>query len=162
MLATLALSLALVTSGVEPPGPCDLLTREAASGLLGQQAATPAPSGPEPDEDTGGTRTTCVYQAGTRMLILVRIAYASPAAAREATTRELVEERYGEGEDDFTITEEPGLGDKAYWAHNPRAAEFIVVKGANVLGLILGGMPKEPTTYRAQLRGATAMATTKL
>ena len=44
MLATLALSLALVTSGVEPPGPCDLLTREAASGLLGQQAATPAPS----------------------------------------------------------------------------------------------------------------------
>ena len=96
------------------------------------------------------------------MLILVRIAYASPAAAREATTRELVEERYGEGEDDFTITEEPGLGDKAYWAHNPRAAEFIVVKGANVLGLILGGMPKEPTTYRAQLRGATAMATTKL
>lgn len=162
MLATLALSLALVVSEVESLGPCDLLNREAASELLGQQVATPAPSGPEPDEDTGGTRTTCVYQAGTRMLILVRVAYASAAAAREATTQELVEERYGEGEDDFRVTEEPGLGDKAYWAYNPRAAEFIVIKGPTVLALILGGMPKEPSTYRAQLRGATAMATTKL
>jgi hypothetical protein len=161
MLDTLVLSLAFLSSG-ETPGPCDLLTREAASELLGQQVTTPTPSGPEPDEDTGGTRTVCVYQSGTRMLILVRVAFASAAAAREATTRELVGERYGEGEDDFTLKEEPGLGDKAFWAYSRRAAEFIVVKGATVLGLTLGGMPKEPSTYQAQLRAATVMATTKI
>lgn len=162
MVATLVFSLAFLASGSAPSGPCDLLTREAASELLGQQVATPTPSGPEPDEDSGGTRTTCVYQAGTRMLILVRVAFPNAAGAREATTRELVGERYGEGEDDFTLAEEPGLGDRAFWAFNPRAAEFIVVKGATVLALIVGGMPKEPSTYRSQLRAATVSATTKL
>ena len=162
MLATLATSLALLTAGAEPPGPCDLLSAAAASELLGQPVTTPTPSGPEPDEDTGGTRTVCVYQAGTRMLILVRVAYASAPAARDATTQELVGERFGEGEDDFTVKEESGLGDRAFWALSPRAAEYVVVKGPTVLGLLLGGMPKEPSTYQAQLRAATAKAMTKL
>ena len=162
MLTMLALSLALPLPGVAIPGPCDLLSRAAANELLGEQVTTPTPSGPELDEDTGGTRTTCVYQGGTRMLIVVRVVFGSPAAAREATTRELVAERYGEGADDFTMTEEPGLGDAAFWAFSPRAADFIVVKGATVLGLILGGMPKEPSTYHAQLRAATTTAMTKL
>jgi hypothetical protein len=162
MIDTLALSLAFLTSGVGTPGPCDLLTRDAAGGLLGQQVTTPTPSGPEPDEDSGGTRTVCVYQAGTRMLIVTRVAFASAPAARDATTRELVGERYSEGEDDFVIKEEPGLGDKAFWAYSQKAAEFIVVKGATVLALALGGMPKEPSTYQAQLRAATVMAAGKL
>lgn len=161
MLATLAIS-ALLTSGAGVPGPCDLLTREAAEGLLGQKVAAPEPSGPEPDEDSGGTRSVCVYQAGTRMLIVIRVAFASAAAAREATTRELVTEHYGEGEKDFTITEAPGLGDQAFWAYSARAAEFIVVKGASVLGVTLGGMPKTPSTYQAQLRAVTVTVTNKL
>jgi hypothetical protein len=160
MLATFGLSLALLTSGVQPPGPCDLLTREAAGQLLGQQVTTMTPSGPEPDEDTGGTRTVCLYQAGTRMLVLIRVAFANPAAARQATTKELVTERLEE--DGYTITEEPTLGDMAFWAHSPRGAQYIVVKGAAVLGLALGGMPREPSTYRAQLRAVTVAATAKL
>lgn len=162
MLAALALSLFLHPSGAAIPGPCDLLTRAAASELLGQQVTTPTPSGPEPDEDTGGIRTVCVYQAGTRMLILIRLVFASAPAALEATTRELVGERFSDGEDDFTIAEVPGLGDRAFWAYRPRAAEFIVVKGATVLGLSLGGMPKEPSMYQAQLRAAAVIVTTKL
>ena len=162
MLATLALSLGLLPSSVAIRGPCDLLTRAVASELLGQQVSTPTPSGPEPDEDTGGTRTVCVYQAGARMLILLRVVFASAPAAREATTRELVGERFSVGEDDFTINEEPGLGDKAYWVYSPKAVELIVVKGATVLALTLGGVPKEPSTYHAQLRAATVMAMTKL
>lgn len=162
MLATLALSLALLPRGAAIPGPCDLLTPAAASELLGQQVTAPAPSGPEPDEETGGIRTICVYQAGTRMLILFRVAFASAPAALEATTRELVGERFSDGEDDFTVTEQPGLGDRAFWAYRPGAAELIVVKGATVLGLALGGMPKEPSMYQAQLKAAAVTAMTKL
>ncbi len=168
MLATLALSLALLPRGAAIPGPCDLLTRAAASGLLGQQVTTPTPSGPEPDEDTGGSRTVCVYQAGTRMLILIRVVFASAPAALEATTRRLVGERSGDDEgedenaDDFTVTEQPGLGDRAFWAYRPGAAELIVVKGATVLGLALGGMPKEPSMYQAQLKAAAVTAMAKL
>lgn len=161
MLTTIALS-ALLTSSVGVPGPCDLLTREAAEGLLGQKVTAPQPSGPELDEDSGGMRSVCVYQAGTRMLFVIRVAFASPAAARAATTRELVTEHYGEGEKDFTITEAPGLGDQAFWAYTDRGAEFIVVKGASVLGVTLGGMPKAPSTYQAQLRALTVTVANKL
>jgi hypothetical protein len=96
------------------------------------------------------------------MLILIRVDFASAPAALAATTRELVGERFSEGEDDFTVAEVPGLGDRAYWAYRPGAAELIVVKGATVLGLTLGGMPKEPSTYQAQLRAAAVIVTTKL
>ncbi len=161
MLAALVLSLFLHPAGVAIPGPCDLLTRATASELLGQQVTTPTPSGPEPDEDTGGSRAVCVYQAGTRMLILIRVDFASAPAALKATTRELVGERFSEGED-FTVAEVPGLGDRAFWAYRPGAAELIVVKGATVLGLSLGGMPKEPSMYQAQLRAAAVIVTTKL
>ena len=160
MLAPVGLSLVLLTAGVDSPGPCDLLSRDAAGQVLGQPAATITPSGPEPDEDTGGTRTVCVYQAGERMLIVTRVAFASAAAAKDATTQELVGERLGD--EDVTVTEEPGLGDKAFWAVTPRSAEYIVLKGATALGLALGGMPKAASAYQAQLRAATVTATGKL
>lgn len=159
MLAIVGLSLAVVMNSTPAPGPCDLLTREAASQLLGQ-AATMTPSGPEPDEETGGTRTVCVYQAGERMLIVSRIVFASAAAAREATTRELVGERLGE--EDATIAEESGIGDQVFWAYTPIAAEYVVLKGSSVLGLALGGMPKAPSAYQAQLRAAAVSAAAKL
>jgi hypothetical protein len=94
------------------------------------------------------------------MLIVTRVVFASATAAREATTEELVGERLGA--ENVTVKEEPGLGDKAYWAQSPTGAEYIVLKGPTVLGLALGGMPKEPSAYRAQLRAATAAATQKL
>jgi hypothetical protein len=94
------------------------------------------------------------------MLIVTRVAFASAAAAKDATTQELVGERLGD--EDVTVTEEPGLGDKAFWAVTPRSAEYIVLKGATALGLALGGMPKAASAYQAQLRAATVTATGKL
>ena len=160
MLTRSTISLALLPAGAAIRGPCDLVSRTAASELLGQQVATATPSGPEPDEDSGGMRSICVYQSATRMLILVRIVFANAHAAREATTRELVSERFSDGDDDFTIKEEAGVGDAAFWAYSPSAAEFVVVKGVTVLALTLGGMPKEPSAYQAQLRAVTVKAAT--
>jgi hypothetical protein len=161
MLAMVGLSLALGTSAGGAAGPCDLVSKAAAAQLLGQPVASMAPSGPEPDEDSGGTRTVCVYQAGNRMLIITRVAFGSAAAAREATTKELVGERLGE-EEGATVTEEPGLGDKAYWATTKNGVEYIIVKGAAVLGAALGGMPQPPATYQAQLRTVAVGAASKL
>jgi hypothetical protein len=155
MLTTLSLTLALAfTRTTEPPGPCDLLSREEASQVLGQPVPAGTPSGPEPDEDTGGTRTVCVYQVGTRMLIVIRVAFATAADAREASSEEAVTDRLSE--ESFTVTDEPGLADKAYWAQSEGAAEIMALKGNSVLAVILGGMPQKPSTYHAQLR-ATLM-----
>ena len=61
------------------------------------------------------------------------------------------------------LTEEPGLGDKAYWAYTARAQQYVVLKGADVLGLALGGaLPKPPASYQAALRAAATSASGKL
>ncbi|HEY7683558.1 MAG TPA: hypothetical protein VH879_13015 [Gemmatimonadales bacterium] len=160
MLVILGLSLVLSAPDAATAGPCDLLDRATAGQLLGQAVAAGTPSGPEPDEDSGGTRRNCVYQAGKSLLVLTQVTFASAAAAREATTRELVGERLGE--EDFTVKEESGLGDKAYWAYSEIAAQYIVVKGPNVLGLALGGTGQAPSSYQASLRAAAAKAAARL
>ena len=160
MLVMLGLSLVVSASEVGAAGPCDLLDRATAGQLLGQAVAAGTPSGPEPDEDSGGTRRNCVYQTGKSMLVLTHVTFANAAAAREATTRELVGERLGE--EDATVKEESGIGDKAYWAYSDIAAQYIVVKGAVVLGLALGGTGQAPSSYQASLRAAAAKAAAKL
>lgn len=61
------------------------------------------------------------------------------------------------------IVEEPGLGDKAYWAYTSEGAEIVVLKGAVVLGVAVGGqLPNPPVSYRKALRAATAAALLKL
>ena len=156
----LALPVALAAATVRTPGPCDLLDRTAATQLLGQPVTSLTPSGPEPDEDTGGTRTVCVYQAGMRMLILTRVAFPTAAAARAAMTAELVGERLAE--DGVTVKEESGLGDKAYWAQSANAAEYIVLKGPTALGIALGATPQEQQSFHASLRSAAKAVTEKL
>jgi hypothetical protein len=93
-------------------------------------------------------------------LIVSQVTYANAAAARKATTKELVAGRL---EDGTTLAEESGVGDKAFWAYTGRAAEYVVLKGSSVLGLGLGGrLPKPPESYHAALRAAAASASAKL
>ncbi len=163
MFAMVGLSLALGTLAGGATGPCDVLARETAVQLLGQPLTAVEPSGPAPDEDSPSpaTRTTCVYQAGIRVLIVTTLTFSSAAAARETTTRELLTEQLEE-EEGARVTEEPGLGDKAYWGLNERTAEYIVLKGPKVMGVILGGMPKPPAMYQVPLRAVAASAASKL
>ena len=160
MLATIAYSMALAAMSTTPAGPCDLLDRAAATTLLGAPVTKMDPSGPEPDEDTGGTRTTCVYQAAQRMLIVIRLDYPNAGAAREATAAEMEPEKLAE--EKATMKDAPGLGDKGYLVYTPRAIQYLVVKGSSVLSLILGGVPNPLPTYEAPLRSATVSAAKKL
>jgi len=160
MLTILAYSLALAAIGTSRAGPCDLLDRSAASALLGAPVSKMDPSGPEPDEETGATRTTCAYQGAQRLLVVIRLDFPNATAAREATTAQLQPDQLSET--DATAKEVSGLGDKAYLVNTPKAVQYVVVKGPTVLSLMLGGMPNPPPTYESQLRAATAAAAKKL
>lgn len=160
MLSILAWSLALAAIGTTGAGPCDLLDRSAAAALLGAPVTKMDPSGPEPDEDSGATRSTCVYQAGQQMLIVIRLDFPSAGAARESTAAAMEPEKLSE--EKATAKDAPGLGDKAYLVYTPRAVQYLVVKGATVLSLILGGVPNPLPTYEAQLRTDTAAALKRL
>ncbi len=160
MLATIAWSLALAVLDPAGLGPCDLLDRSAAGALLGTPVTKMDPSGPEPDEETGATRTMCAYMAEQRMVVVIRLDYPSASAAREATAAQLEPEKLSE--ENATAKEVSGLGDKAYLVSTPRAIQYIVVKGSTVLSLLLGGVPNPLPTYEAQLRTDTAAALRKL
>jgi len=193
MLAALALTLGFSSSPAFPPsrlpalsGPCDLLDKATASQLLGKPVASAEPSGPEPDEESGATRTVCTYMSGQSMLIVMQLAFKTPAAASQATTKELVAQQLGEenaegekdaddrdaddrdaaenGDDpgDLTIEEASGLGDKSYRAYNPIGANYIVLKGSKVLLLSLGGTGKDPKSYKTSLRSAAASVVPKM
>ena len=156
MISLVALSLAFAASA----GPCDLLDRAAAAQLLGAPVTSMDPSGPEPDEDTGASRTTCTYMAGQAMLIVIRLDFPNAAAARDVTAASIEPEKLAE--EKATVKQESGIGDKSYLIYNPRAAEYVVVKGATVLTLALGGTPNPLPSYEGQLRSAAAAATKKL
>lgn len=67
-------------------------------------------------------------------------------------------------EDEVTAFKEvSGVGDRAFWATTGTAAQFVIVKGATVLGVSLGGtLPKPPASYEAALRAAASAAAAKL
>jgi len=162
MLAIIAYSLALAVAGAPAPapGPCDLLDKAAAGQVLGTAVSSVTPSGPDKDDETGASRTTCIYKAGDRMLLVMRLDFPTAAAARDAANEQLQGEALTE--EGTTVKEEPGIGDKAWLAHTKHALQYIVVKGPAVLSLLLGGMPKDLSTYESQLRTATTAALKKL
>lgn len=161
MLPEITLLLALVASSAQKASPCTLMDRATVIALPGPASMAGTPADPEPDEDTGGTVRYCTFRAGASAVIVSQVTFSSAAEARKATTRELVSSRM-EG-DGTRIAEEPGLGDKAFWAYTSEGAEFVVLKGSVVLGVAVGGeLAKPPMSYRKTLRAATAAALLKL
>lgn len=161
MSSVLWLTFALAAAPAPAAGPCDLLDLATVSALVGQPVARGTADGPTVDEETGGSTHFCIYQAGPAMLIVSVTSYKSAAAAKAATTKELVSERSEEAE--ATITEETGLGERAFWAVTKQGAQFVVLKGANVLALALGGNPaKPPASNKPALRAAAVAALAKM
>lgn len=140
--------------------PCRLVTRAEAAALLGAGGAEPMGGDPEPDEDMGAQRITCVYQNGDRMLIVMILEFPNADAAGTTLTREMVEATLED--ETATIAAESGLGDRAYWGMTEGAATFVVLRGARVLGVVFGGGGVNPADQRAALRTVTAAAVGRL
>jgi hypothetical protein len=66
-----------------------------------------------------------------------------------------------EEETGLTIKDETGLGDKAYWVVMKSGGEYVVIKGAKVLSIAMGGVAKPPAEFQAQLKAAAATALSK-
>ncbi len=132
MLPEIMLLLALATSSPEKADPCALVDRATVIALLGPTSTGGTSAGPELDEDSGGTVSYCTFRAGTAALILSQVTFSNAAEAAKATTRELVSSRMDD--DGAKIVDEPGLGDRAFWAYTAEGAEFVVLKGSVVLG----------------------------
>ena len=137
---------------------CSIVAKGDAASLLGQAVTGVNPGKPEKDDDTGATLTYCTYRAGNAALVVAVLEFSSPSEARSKTTKEMAAQRL---EGTATVVEEPGLGDRAYWAvsNEGPAAGYTVLKGARVLAISLGGPGVgSPGKYKAGLRKTAADA----
>lgn len=157
MLGLIAETLRLSLSLAFMAGPCDLISKAAASALIGEPVIAADPSDPEEDEDTGGKVSHCAFRGKSMMLIVSQITFSDVAAARKAITNESIKARL-EGEV-TELVEESGLGDKSWWSYNSRSAQYLVLKGSSAVSVMMGGKPGEdPKMLRAKLRAAVASA----
>ena len=145
---------------------CSLVGKGEATSLLGQPVTHKTSSKPEKDEDTGGMLMSCSYRAGTLALVVSVVEFSSPAEARKNTTKEMAAARL-ELEGDAKITDESGLGDRAYYVAvsttKAAAAGYIVQKGTRVLSIMLAGQGLgAPEKHKEALRKAAAGALGRL
>jgi hypothetical protein len=161
----LVLALTAPSAGVpaSPPSadPCAMVTSAEAASLLGAGTTNSVSEGPVPDEDTGAQRSVCVYQSTQLMLVVMVLEFPTADAARSTLTKEMVSAQL---EDETAKVEsESGLGDLAYWGTTDHSVAYVVLRGARVLGVVLGGDALgDPLGRRAALRTMTATATRRL
>jgi hypothetical protein len=126
--------------------------------ILGAPVTAMEPSGPEPDEDTGPRAPpACTRQEGNADGHSPRFPQRGRGARRCAANLEPAWRKKETAKE-----ESGGPGDKSYVVYDPNAAEYVVLKGATVLTLAVGGVPNPLPSYEAQLRSSAAAAAKKL
>lgn len=138
---------------------CSLLMGAEVAAILGQPVQG-TPTGPERDEDSGGQLTYCFYRAPNPSMFVSIVEFDSPAEARKQLTKHLVEQRMDE--EKVTVTEESGIGDKAFFGLSSRGAMYVFQKQGRIIGIGIGGESlANPGAWKERLRSAALAAAGK-
>lgn len=140
---------------------CALVSRADASALLAQPAGAGAAAGPVRDEDSSGQISYCTYRAATSALIVSVVEFANPSEAKKALTLNLVKSRMDE--EGTKVSEEPGIGDRSFYAASGEGSMYVFLKGNKVVGLAVGG-PGAPkaAAVKGALKASSLVAAAKL
>jgi hypothetical protein len=139
---------------------CALLAQTEAATLLGQPIVQVTPSGPQRDEDSGGQLTYCTYRAATSAVVVSVVEFSSGAEARKQLTKNLVQERMDA--EDAKVSEEPGLGERAFYGASAKGAMYVFLKKSKVIGVGVGGSkPNKTSASKESLRSAAQAVASK-
>lgn len=151
------LTLATTVAVLIAANPCSLATSAEAATVTGTAPTTVLNYGPEKDPETKASVTWCVMSGAPIGLLIYVDTYASPAAALATVTPAHITSLM---DSDVKVEPEAGLGDRAFWAHNDTSARMVVIRGATVMSILIGGVD---LTKAGQKRAATkALAATAL
>jgi hypothetical protein len=156
-LFALAAVLAAVPGAARAADTCALVSRAEASALLGQPAGAGAATPATRDEDSSGQLSYCTYRAPASALIVSVVEFATPGEARKSLTVNMVKSRMEE--EATKVSEEPGIGERSFYAASAEGSMYVFLKGNKVVGLAVGG-PSAPkaAAVKAALK-ASAIAT---
>jgi len=124
------------TAVAQTPSWCAAVDRAQVGALLGGTAPTPKQAGPQNDAAAGGVTTTCIFPSpNQRIVMTMRIEFPSVEEARKQVSADWLKKNI---EVKATFSEEPGLGDRAFWAVSTEGASSIILKGSKLYMAVLG------------------------
>ena len=129
--------LAPSASAFAQPNWCASVDKAQVGALLGGTAPAPIATGPEKDADAGGITTICMFMQGKKGVLTMRIEFASPQEAAKKVTLEYLKNQQG---DEAKYVEEKGVGDRAFWAVSDEGSSYVILKGAKLYSVALGGI----------------------
>jgi hypothetical protein len=124
---------------------CSLATTEEVTAVLGQAPLNATP-GSDPDNSTGTTINFCTYLGGNGLAVVISSVDTGTVEAGQAmiaTQLSLAP--------DMVVTEESGIGDKAYWSVGAKAVSYTVLKDTHVFSVALGGAIGDPASHKDAL-----------
>ena len=134
-------------SGVDPDA-CSLITSAEAEAVMGQPVASVNPFS-ELDQDYSKTVFSCYFIGKDLTVVISKVDLGTAPAASDAIQQQLIREK-AENKD-VIITEEPGLGEKAYWTVVENAGIYSIWKGGRILIVGLAGNIVDVASYKAPL-----------
>ena len=127
---------------------CSLITSAEAEEVMGQPVASVSPFS-DADSDFGETVFSCFYLGKDLTIVVSRVDLDSAQAAGMVLQQQLAKQQ---AEDEgVVITEESGLGEKAYWTTVENAGIFTFLKGSNIFVVGLVGIKGDAASYKAVL-----------
>lgn len=127
---------------------CSLITSAEAEKVMGQPVESVSPFS-DLDSDYGETVFSCFYLGKDLTIVVSRVDLDSAQAAGKVLQQQLAKQQ---AEDKgVVITEESGLGEKAYWTIVEKAGIYTFLKGSNIFVVGLVGIKGDAASYKAAL-----------
>jgi hypothetical protein len=152
--------MTLVAATVLAADPCTLVTKADAATVTGTAPTTVLSYGPEADPETKAKVTWCVMSGAPVGLLVYIDDFATPAAAVKVMTPARIVELMANPA--VKVEPEAGLGDRAFWAHADDVARIVVIRGATVLSIVIGGDLTKAGEKRAAARAVALTALKRL
>ncbi len=150
----------IAVSPVQALDVCSLVPRSEMAAAIEEAISSSKLDGPDRDQASGSQTWTCTYGLANGVLAVSVAEFASTAAARNFVTLEnLKKELTGL---QIHITEEKGIGDRAFFFTDEEGLFFSVLKGARYYAVTAGGQKLPPDRLKAALRKIAAMLLPKL
>lgn len=147
-LATLAVDTPQALPSVKTVDLCAIFSPAQVEPIVGTALITTTP-GTDVDEVTGGPLNFCTYKGEDVALV---ISVAESQSAKDSQTWQDQLAAITNPDEPSTITEENGLGEKAYWVVNEDSAGWYVARYPYVFALVVGGNISLADEYKEDLR----------
>ena len=129
---------------------CSLVSRSEMAAAIGEAISSVKLDGPDDDQASGSQTWTCTYGLAKGVLAVSVAEFASTSAARNFVTLENLQKELKDVQ--IQVTEESGIGDRAFLLTDEEGITFTVLKGARYYAVTAGGHKFPPDRLKASLR----------